>query len=91
MREGRSQGRPRPPRPAGDHDLPYVFGRLPCIDRPFPFALSEYARLLFMRGHLQDGGFSEDRDGRYLVTERHGIVWVEPDSDPNHRRLTESS
>ena len=82
MREGRSQGRSRPPRPPGDHDLPYVFGRLPSIDRPFPFALSEYARLLFLRGRMQDGAYSEDRDGRYFVTQHHGIVWVGQDADP---------
>ncbi len=63
----------------GDHDLPYAFGMLPSVDRPYPFRLMQYARLLFLRGRLLDGAFGEDREGIYQVTERQGVVWVERD------------
>ena len=65
---------------SGDHDVPYSFGALPSADRPYPFRLLQYARLLFLRGRLQDGDFQDDTEGRYQVTQHHGIVWVERDA-----------
>jgi hypothetical protein len=62
---------------AGDHDVPYAFGMLPSADRPYPFRLMQYARLLFLRGRLLDGAFTEDREGRYQISEHQGVVWVE--------------
>jgi hypothetical protein len=37
---------------AGDHDVPYVFGRRPCTDSPYPFSTREYARLLALRSRV---------------------------------------
>lgn len=59
------------------HDAPYVFGALPTTDRPHPFSLMQYARLLLLRGRLKDGALAEEREGRYHITQHHGIVWVE--------------
>jgi hypothetical protein len=42
----------------------------------------EYARLLVLRGRLQDGDFSDDRGGRYQFSEQSGVVLVEGDSEP---------
>ena len=39
---------------AGDHDQPYRFGWRPPASVPFPFNTREYARLLVLRGHVQD-------------------------------------
>jgi hypothetical protein len=41
----------------------------------------EYARLLVLRGRLQDGDFGDDRDGRYRFSEHRGIIMVESDGD----------
>jgi hypothetical protein len=38
---------------AGDHDVPYVFGRLPRALAPFPFSTRELARLMILRSRLQ--------------------------------------
>ncbi len=38
---------------AGDHDVLYVFGRLPRATAPFPFSTREFARLLILRGRLR--------------------------------------
>jgi len=38
-----------------DHDMPYVFGRLPRAMAPFPFSTREFARLLVLRGRVRDG------------------------------------
>ena len=75
----------------GDHDLPYSFGTLPSTDRPYPFRLLQYARLLFLRGRLQDGDFGDDTEGRYQVTQHHGIVWVERESASYSRQPVEPS
>ena len=40
---------------AGDHDMPYVFGREPRAMAPFPFSTREFARLLVLRGRIRDG------------------------------------
>ncbi len=73
----------------GDHDVPYAFGMLPSVDRPYPFRLMQYARLLFMRGRLLDGAFREDQEGMYQLSEHHGIVWVERDRNPYAHRPME--
>ena len=39
---------------AGDHDIPYRFGRGPSASAPFPFTTREFARLLVLRGRLRD-------------------------------------
>jgi hypothetical protein len=38
----------------GDHDTPYVFGRRPRAVAPFPFTTRQYARLVVLRGRVQD-------------------------------------
>ena len=47
---------------AGDHDQPYRFGRLatPRSSAPYPFNTCQYARLLVLRGRVQDGVFGAD-------------------------------
>jgi hypothetical protein len=35
---------------AGDHDQPYIFGRRPRAEAPWPFTERQYARLLVFRG-----------------------------------------
>ena len=40
---------------AGDHDLPYRFGRKPTSSHPFPFSTHQYARLLILCGRVQAG------------------------------------
>lgn len=39
---------------SGDHDMPYVFGRRPRVIAPFPFTTRQYARLVVLRGRVQD-------------------------------------
>jgi len=36
------------------HDEPFRFGRRPTVRAPFPFTEREFARLLIMRGRVQD-------------------------------------
>jgi hypothetical protein len=43
-----------------EHDEPYVLGRLPTAAAPFPFTTVQYARLLVLRGRVQDGLVNED-------------------------------
>jgi hypothetical protein len=38
---------------AGDHDLPYRFGRRPRVNSTYPFSTREYARLLVLRSRVQ--------------------------------------
>ena len=45
---------------AGDHDVPYVFGRLPKAAAPFPFSLREFARLMVVRSRVRDGLLAGD-------------------------------
>ena len=40
---------------AGDHDVPYVFGRLPRAAAPFPFSMREFARLMVLRSRYCGG------------------------------------
>jgi hypothetical protein len=38
-----------------DYDEPYTFGQLrPTVDRPGPFSLREYVRLLLLRSRVQE-------------------------------------
>ena len=47
---------------AGDRDLPFAFGTLPRAAAPFPFSTRQFARLLILRGRVQDGCYEQDRD-----------------------------
>jgi hypothetical protein len=40
---------------AADHDQPYRFGCRPRAAVPYPFSTRQYARLLVLRGRVQDG------------------------------------
>jgi hypothetical protein len=40
---------------AGDHDVPYRFGRGPRSAATYPFSMRQYARLLVLRGQVRDG------------------------------------
>lgn len=45
----------------GDHDVAYVFGRLPSAAAPFPFSTRELARLMILRSRVQSGAaYGED-------------------------------
>ena len=39
---------------AADHDQPYRFGFRPRAVAPYPFNTRQYARLLVLRGRIQD-------------------------------------
>jgi hypothetical protein len=45
---------------AGDHDQPYRFGWKPHSSVPYPFNTRQYARLLALRGRVQDGLWAAD-------------------------------
>ena len=40
---------------ACDHDVLYVFGRLPRAIALFPFSIREFARLMILRSRVQNG------------------------------------
>ena len=42
-------------RGAGDHDLPYRFGRHPRAVAQYPFSTRQFARLLVLRGKVAAG------------------------------------
>ena len=44
---------------AGDNDQPYTFGRRPRAQAPWPFTERQYARLLLVRGRVQDAKLSK--------------------------------
>jgi hypothetical protein len=46
---------------SGDHDMPYRFGLRPTSRAPFPFKERQFARLLILRGRVQDGPSAADR------------------------------
>jgi hypothetical protein len=48
---------------AGDHDVPFQFGRRPRAMAPYPFSTRQYARLLVLRSQAQAGLIGAD-DGR---------------------------
>ena len=52
-------------RGCGDHDVPYVYGRLPRAACPFPFSTREFARLMVLRSQVQEGIACRD-DGAAL-------------------------
>lgn len=66
---------------AGDRDRSYIFGRRPTVEAPSPFNSRELARLLVLRGRLQDGAFKDDRLGRYSLGLSYHMVWVGRDED----------
>jgi hypothetical protein len=45
----------------GDHDMPYRFGLRPTSRAPFPFRERQFARLLILRGRVQDAPSAADR------------------------------
>jgi hypothetical protein len=45
----------------GDHDMSYRFGLRPTARAPFPFMERQFARLLILRGRIQDAPSVEDR------------------------------
>jgi hypothetical protein len=45
----------------GDHDSSYRFGRRPNARAPFPFNERQFARLLILRGKMQDAPSDQDR------------------------------
>jgi hypothetical protein len=45
---------------AGDHDLPYRFGRAPRASGTYPFSTRQYARLLVLRSRVQAGLIGAD-------------------------------
>lgn len=40
---------------AADNDQPYRYGLRPTAKAPFPFSERQFARLLILRGRVQDG------------------------------------
>ena len=48
-------------RRTGDHDMPYRFGLLPTSRATFPFQERQFARLLILRGRVQEAPSAEDR------------------------------
>jgi hypothetical protein len=46
----------------GDYDEPYVFGRQLTADRPGPFTLRQYVRLLLLRSRVQEARLDPDQD-----------------------------
>ena len=40
---------------AGDHDVPFKFGRRPRVSAPYPFSTRQYARLLVLRSQVEAG------------------------------------
>jgi len=44
---------------AGDHDVPYTFGRRPRSVAPYPFSTRQFARLLVLRSEISCGIRSE--------------------------------
>jgi hypothetical protein len=45
---------------AGDHDVAYMFGRVPRALAPFPFSTRQFARLLVLRGRIRAARFAEN-------------------------------
>jgi hypothetical protein len=40
---------------AGNHDVPFKFGRRPRVAMPYPFSTRQYARLLVLRSRIDVG------------------------------------
>ncbi|HLH25644.1 MAG TPA: hypothetical protein VK066_24260 [Chloroflexota bacterium] len=47
-------------RGAGDHDEAFRFGYRPSVRWTYPFSVSQYSRLLILRGRVQDGEYAAD-------------------------------
>jgi hypothetical protein len=47
-------------RGAGDHDQAFRFGYRPSARWTYPFSVSQYGRLLILRGRVQDGDYAAD-------------------------------
>ena len=45
---------------AGDHDMPYKFGRRPRASAPYPFSTRQYVRLLVLRSRISADEFGRD-------------------------------
>lgn len=45
---------------AGDHDVAYIFGRVPRAVAPFPFSTRQFACLLVFRGRVRAARFVEN-------------------------------
>ncbi len=45
---------------AGDHDVPFRFGRRPRAIAPYPFSTRQYARLLMLRSQAEAGPVGTD-------------------------------
>ena len=45
---------------ASDNDQPYRFGLRPTAKAPFPFTERQFARLLILRGRIQDDAPNND-------------------------------
>jgi hypothetical protein len=43
---------------AGDHDMPYTFGRRPRASATYPFNTHQYVRLLLLRSRVHDVALS---------------------------------
>jgi hypothetical protein len=51
---------------AGDHDLPYRFGRRPTVTTTYPFSTRQYARLLALRSRV-DAGVVGGEDSHFAL------------------------
>ncbi|HZS00091.1 MAG TPA: hypothetical protein VFE37_15360 [Chloroflexota bacterium] len=69
MERTRIQPQPQPPAAllgskdgngAGDHDEAFRFGYRPSVRWTYPFNISQYSRLLILRGRVQDGEYAAD-------------------------------
>ena len=45
---------------AGDHDEAFRFGYRPSARWTYPFQVSQFSRLLILRGRVQDGEYATD-------------------------------
>jgi hypothetical protein len=63
---------------ATDHDQVYTFNRRPRAHAPAPFRVREYARLLILRGRVQDGLFAADDVGEARLPLRWPTLVIRP-------------
>jgi hypothetical protein len=62
---------------AGDHDVPYRFGRRPRADAPYPFSTRQFARLLIQRARFRlDEYRRDDRQSTDLLLFLPDGVWL---------------
>ncbi len=72
---------------AGDHDVPYRFGRQPRANASYPFSTRQYARLLILRGRLRAGPIEKD-DPRGVHADVLPPDGVGIDSQSEHARAS---